>query len=101
MDVGMDLALDRVPTTVPSIHAHEAQALLVQRLRAENPETEQFELPEESVYLPLRISPSHSFHGKKTQKCRGVCQAVSWQPINQNKTSGPTSSTTMVEKQDR
>ncbi|KAL9133932.1 MAG: hypothetical protein Q9175_004893 [Cornicularia normoerica] len=39
-DIGMDLALDRVPITVPSMDVQEAQALLGQRVRAECTKTE-------------------------------------------------------------
>lgn len=64
-DIGMDLALDRVPITVPSMDAQEAQALLGQRIRAESTETEQLELLEELVYLPLAISQAVAFMVKR------------------------------------
>ena len=65
MDIGMDLALDRSPITVPSMDAHEALALLGQRIRAESAETEQLDLLEELVYLPLAISQAAAFMAKR------------------------------------
>ena len=65
MDIGMDLALDRSPITVPSMDAHEALALLSQRIRAESTETEQLDLLEELVYLPLAISQAAAFMAKR------------------------------------
>ena len=64
-DIGMDLALDRVPITVPSMDVQEAQALLGQRIRAESTETEQLELFGELVYLPLAISQAAAFMAKR------------------------------------
>lgn len=64
-DIGVDLALDRVPITVPSMDAEEAQALLGQRIRAESTETEQLELFGELVYLPLAISQAAAFMAKR------------------------------------
>lgn len=64
-DIGMDLALDRVPITVPSMSAQEAQALLGQRIRAGSTETEQLELLGELVYLPLAISQAAAFMEKR------------------------------------
>ena len=64
-DIGMDLALDRAPITVPSMDAQEAQALLGQRLIAETPETEQLELLEELVYLPMAIAQAAAFMTKR------------------------------------
>ncbi|KAM0803118.1 hypothetical protein BDR22DRAFT_801976 [Usnea florida] len=64
-DIGMDLALDRAPITVPSMDAQEAQALLGQRIIAETPETEQLELLEELVYLPLAIAQAAAFMAKR------------------------------------
>ena len=65
MDIGMDLALDRSPITVPSMDAQEALALLGQRIRAESAETEQLDLLEELVYLPLAISQAAAFMAKR------------------------------------
>ena len=65
MDIGMDLALDRSPITVPSMDTHEALALLGQRIRAESTETEQLDLLEELVYLPLAISQATAFMAKR------------------------------------
>lgn len=65
MDIGMDLALDRSPITVPSMEALEALALLGQRIRAESTETEQLDLLEELVYLPLAISQAAAFMAKR------------------------------------
>ena len=64
-DIGMDLALDRAPITVPSMDAQEAQALLGQRIIAETSETEQLELLEELVYLPLAIVQAAAFMAKR------------------------------------
>ena len=64
-DIGMDLALDRAPITVPSMDAQEAQALLGQRIIGETPETEQLELLEELVYLPLAIAQAAAFMAKR------------------------------------
>lgn len=64
-DIGMDLALDRAPLTVPSMDVQEAQALLGQRIRAESTETEQLELLAELVYLPLAISQAVAFMAKR------------------------------------
>lgn len=65
VDIGMDLALDRVPITVPPMNMHEAQALLGERIRAESTETEQLELLEDLVYLPLAISQATAFMAKR------------------------------------
>ena len=65
MDIGMDLALDRSPITVPSMNAHEGLTLLGQRIRAESAETEQLDLLEELVYLPLAISQAAAFMAKR------------------------------------
>ena len=65
MDIGMDLALDRSPITVPSMDAYEALALLGQRIRAESTEREQLDLLEELVYLPLAISQAAAFMAKR------------------------------------
>ena len=65
MDIGMDLALDRSPITVPSMDAHEALALLGQTIRAESTETERLDLLEELVYLPLAISQAAAFMAKR------------------------------------
>ena len=65
MDIGMDLDLDRVPITVPSMDAHEARALLGQRIRSESTENEQLELLGELVYLPLAISQAAAFMTKR------------------------------------
>ena len=64
-DIGRDLALDRLPITVPSMDVYEAQALLGQRIRAESTETEQLELLGELVYLPLAISQATAFMMKR------------------------------------
>ena len=64
-DIGLDLALDRVPITVPSMDTQEAQALLGQRLRIESTEIEQLELLGELVYLPLAISQAAAFMVKR------------------------------------
>ena len=64
-DIGMDLALDRVPITVPPMDAYEAQALLGQWIRAESAESEQLELLGELVYLPLAISQAAAFMMKR------------------------------------
>ena len=64
-DIGMDLALDREPITVPSMDAQEARALLGQRLRTESTETEQLELLGELVYLPLAISQAVAYMAKR------------------------------------
>lgn len=65
VDIGMDLALDRVPVAVPPMDVHEAQALLGNRIRAESTETEQLELLEDLVYLPLAISQATAFMAKR------------------------------------
>ena len=65
MDIGMDLALDRSPINVPSMDAQEALALLAQTIRAESTETEQLDLLEELVYLPLAISQAAAFMAKR------------------------------------
>lgn len=72
-DIGMDLALDRVPITVPSMDPQEAQALLGQRIRAESTETEQLELLGELVYLPLAISQAAAFMAKR---CKSVAEYI-------------------------
>ena len=64
-DIGMDLALDRVPITVPSMDVQEAQELLGHRIRAGSTETEQLELLGELVYLPLAISQAVAFMAKR------------------------------------
>ena len=64
-DIGMDLALDRVPVTVPSMDTQEALSLLGQKLRTESTETEQLELLGELVYLPLAISQAAAFMAKR------------------------------------
>ena len=64
-DIGVDLALDRSPITVPSMNTQEAQNLLGQRLRAESTEAEQLELLGELVYLPLAISQAAAFMAKR------------------------------------
>lgn len=64
-DIGMDLALDRAPITVPSMDAQEAQALLGQRIIADTSETEQLELLEELLYLPLAIAQAAAFMAKR------------------------------------
>ena len=64
-DIGMDLALDRIPLTVPSMNAQEAMLLLGPKLRAESTETEQLELLGELVYLPLAISQATAFMEKR------------------------------------
>lgn len=65
VDIGMDLALDRLPVTVPPMDVYEAQALLGERIRAESTETEQLELLEDLVYLPLAISQATAFMAKR------------------------------------
>lgn len=65
LDIGMDLALDRVPVAVPPMDVHEAQALLGDRIRAESTEIEQLELLEDLVYLPLAISQATAFMAKR------------------------------------
>ena len=65
MDIGMDLALNRSPINVPSMDADEALALLGQTIRAESTETEQLDLLEELVYLPLAISQAAAFMAKR------------------------------------
>ncbi len=61
-DIGIDLALDRVPIIM---NVQEAQALLGQRIIAESTETEQLELLGELVYLPLAISQAAAFMAKR------------------------------------
>ena len=65
MDIGIDLALNRSPITVPSMDAQEALTLLGQRIRAGSAETEQLDLLEQLVYLPLAISQAAAFMAKR------------------------------------
>ena len=64
-NIGMDLALDRAPITVPSMDTEEAQLLLGPRIRAESVESEQLELLNELFYLPLAISQAAAFMAKR------------------------------------
>ena len=64
-DIGIDLDIGQDPIDVPSMDVDDARSLLGERIRAQSSESEQLELLEELVYLPLAITQAVAFMLKR------------------------------------
>ena len=69
-DIGVDLDPHRDPIEVPSMNIHDAQSLLGSKVRDQSTQTEQLELLEELVYLPLAITQAVACMIKRRKNIR-------------------------------